>query len=54
LKPSLTTVRQPIYEIGKTAANILLDRINGSKDFVPKKIVVEGSLIVRDSVSRRA
>jgi len=53
LKPSLTTVRQPIYEIGKTAANILLDRIDGSKDFVPKKIVVEGSLIVRDSVSRR-
>ena len=53
LKPHLTTVRQPIYNMGKIAAEILLDRISSSKDFVPKKVVIEGNLIVRGSVARK-
>lgn len=53
LKPPLTTVKQPICEMGKMAAEILLDRINGSKSSSPKKVVVEGKLIIRDSVGRR-
>lgn len=53
LKPPLTTVKQPIYEIGKIAAEILLDRINNPEEFSPKKIVVEGNLIFRESVKRK-
>jgi len=53
LKPSLTTVRQPIYDMGKIAAEILLDRMSSSKDFVPKKVVIEGNLIERGSVAKK-
>ena len=50
LDPPLTTVEQPSYEIGKTAAQLLMEQIN-SKDenFVPKFIVLKTSLIVRGS-----
>lgn len=53
LKPPLTTVRQPIYDMGKIAAEILLDRMSSSVDFVPKKVVIKGNLIVRSSVARK-
>jgi len=45
---SLTTVKQPIKEIGRTAAEILLDKIkNGEKDKVHK--IIEPELVVRKS-----
>lgn len=49
LTPALTTVRQPAYEMGAQAADILIDNIhNGSVS--PKKIVVlEPELLVRKS-----
>jgi LacI family transcriptional regulator len=53
LKPPLTTVRQPAYKMGKIAAETLLDRINGLKEKSPKKIVVEGDLIIRRSVKKK-
>jgi LacI family transcriptional regulator len=53
LKSPLTTVKQPIYDMGKIAAEILLDRMSSSKDFVPKKVVIEGNLIERGSVARK-
>jgi DNA-binding LacI/PurR family transcriptional regulator len=46
--PRLTTVRQPLREMGRIAARVLLERINGperSDEFV----TVETELIVRDS-----
>lgn len=47
--PSLTTVRQPLSEMGQKGAQILLERIaNKSKGF-PSEIVVEPQLIVRES-----
>jgi len=50
LDPPLTTVEQPSYEIGKTAAQLLMAQIN-SKDekFVPKFIVLNTHLIIRGS-----
>lgn len=42
MKPPLTTVRQPIYQIGKVAAELLLERVKDSSNFEPRKIVVDG------------
>lgn len=50
LDPPLTTVEQPSYEIGKTAAQLLMEQINSNdEDFVPKFIVLNTHLIVRGS-----
>ena len=50
LDPPLTTVEQPSYEIGKTAAQLLMEQINNNDDkFLPKFIVLKTNLIVRGS-----
>ena len=50
LDPPLTTVEQPSYEIGTTAAKLLLEQIeNGGENFVPKLKVLKTHLIVRGS-----
>ena len=50
LDPPLTTVEQPSYEIGKTAAQLLMEQINSDdENFVPKFIVLKTQLIVRGS-----
>jgi LacI family transcriptional regulator len=47
--PSLTTVRQPLTEMGKRGAQVLLERIaNHEKEF-PSMIVMAPKLIVRES-----
>jgi LacI family transcriptional regulator len=51
IKPPLTTIRQPIYEIGKKSAEILLDLIEGRKK-APIRELVDVELIVRESVGR--
>jgi DNA-binding LacI/PurR family transcriptional regulator len=45
--PSLTTVRQPLRKMGMTAARILVQRLNGSKD--PGEVLVKPELMVRES-----
>lgn len=50
LKPALTTVRQPIQEIGRSLVELIMD--SSSKNLnqtVPKKIIYRMQLIVRDS-----
>jgi len=50
--PALTTVRQPLREMGVIAAQILLRRINASaKTPYPKTVTVEPELIVRESTA---
>jgi len=50
--PALTTVRQPLRQMGMTAAETLLQRItNASQDSYPNEIVVEPALIVRASTA---
>jgi DNA-binding LacI/PurR family transcriptional regulator len=50
LDPPLTTVEQPSYEIGKTAAQLLMEQINSNNEkFSPKFVVLKTHLIVRGS-----
>jgi len=50
--PALTTVRQPLRQMGMTAAETLLQRItNSAQDSYPNEIVVEPALIVRASTA---
>jgi DNA-binding LacI/PurR family transcriptional regulator len=47
--PSLTTVRQPLLEMGKRSAEILLDRIANRDKKYPSEIVMAPELVVRES-----
>jgi len=48
--PSLTTIRQPLSEMGTVAARVLLQRIRGEAD-VPETIPIHPDLIIRESTS---
>jgi DNA-binding LacI/PurR family transcriptional regulator len=50
--PRLTTVRQPLREMGQTAARVLLQTLDGAAPDQGPFIVLEPELIVRDSTSR--
>lgn len=52
IKPRLTTVRQPIYEVGKEAATILIDRIEGKLPPDRIKKVLPCEFVIRDSVRK--
>ncbi len=47
--PSLTTVRQPLREMGKTGARILLERIANPTAEYAAEIIMQPELIVRES-----
>jgi LacI family transcriptional regulator len=47
--PSLTTVRQPLLEMGKRGAQVLLDRIADHDKELPTQIVVAPEFVVRES-----
>src|SRR5579871_6353361 len=47
--PSLTTVRQPLTEMGKRGAQILLDRIGDREKEFPAEVVMSPELVVRES-----
>lgn len=48
-RPSLTTVKQPLREMGLKAAQVLLERIANPEQEWPAEIVMEPELIVRES-----
>ncbi len=48
MSPSLTTIRQPLIEIGQLSANILLDSLRGTHP-LSDEIAVEPQLVVRES-----
>ena len=52
VKPRLTTVAQPFYEIGKSAAELLLKRIKEDQKYTPQTILLPTKLIVRESAGR--
>src|SRR5437773_4919274 len=48
--PRLTTVRQPLHDMGETAARILLQRMQGFKDY-PMELAVPPELIIRETAA---
>ncbi|MGB7200243.1 MAG: LacI family DNA-binding transcriptional regulator [Acidobacteriaceae bacterium] len=53
ITPSLTTVRQPLREMGRTAAEYLLGRLQGTEKF-REQIVISPDLTLRDSTAPAA
>lgn len=49
LKPDLTVVNQCSYEIGKKAAEILIEKINCDGDWNPTKVIVPSDILMRSS-----
>lgn len=49
--PSLTTVRQPLRKMGEIAAQALVERIEGKKEY-PTEIAIEPELVVRESTGK--
>jgi LacI family transcriptional regulator len=50
--PGLTTIRQPLYEMGQRAADVLVARLEAPDAAVPRTISLEPSLIVRGTTAR--
>ena len=48
VEPAITIIAQPTYEIGSTAAELLLQRIE-QPDRPPRKVILQGRLVVRGS-----
>jgi DNA-binding LacI/PurR family transcriptional regulator len=51
VRPALTVVAQPTYELGQIAAEMLLRRLD-DKHTPPQEVVLRPTLLIRDS-SRR-
>lgn len=51
-RPTLTTVSPPLFEIGHTAASLLIDKIEGKSETASGEILLECSIIERDSTKR--
>lgn len=51
--PALTTIRQPLFEMGKIAAEVLLGRLSeGDTEEIPATVSVEPTIVVRQSTAR--
>jgi DNA-binding LacI/PurR family transcriptional regulator len=48
--PRLTTIRQPLHDMGVSAARILVQRLQGFKDY-PSEFAVTPELIIRESTA---
>jgi len=56
LKPSITVIRQPVYEMGSMAAKILIKKIENQKRNLkksPSVKILETELIVRESTKKK-
>jgi LacI family transcriptional regulator len=47
--PPVTVVRQPVYDLGATAARLLVDRLNGKGQTV-RKVVLKTEIVERASM----
>lgn len=52
ISPSLTTIAEPAFEIGKKSCQLLLQHIK-KKNFIPEEIILPGKLIIRESSTRK-
>lgn len=51
LSPSISTIDQPAYEMGKSAARTFIEMIN-NKEVIPENIILRPKLVVRESTNR--
>jgi len=51
VRPRLTTMRQPIKQMGQMSVQVLIDQINGNSESV-SQIIVKHELLIRDSCRR--
>ena len=49
IEPNLTTVEQPTYEMGKTAAKLLLEQMSSNNEVPQRIITLEAKLNIRES-----
>lgn len=55
VEPALTTVAQPVYELGKIAAELFLARtVSDPKTYVPETRVLKTELVIRNSSVKEA
>jgi LacI family transcriptional regulator len=47
--PSLTTIRQPLHQMGELAVQLLLQQLRSAETQAPPQVAVEPELIVRES-----
>ena len=47
--PRLTTIAQPVEAIGEQAAGLLLERLEGTVPSEPRRLVLRGRLMIRNS-----
>lgn len=52
ISPSLSTVAEPAYDVGRTSCELLLQHIVRKTNFQAREIVLPGELIVRESTCR--
>jgi len=52
ISPTLTTVAEPAFEVGKLSCELLIKHI-GKKKFYPEEITLSGKLIIRESTMRK-
>ncbi len=52
MQPAITLIAQPTYEIGKTAAELLLQRI-ADPGRPTRQVILKGQLLVRGSSTPR-
>ncbi len=52
VKPGLTTIRQPTYELGATAVSMVVERIQGKAPGLSRKVILPGELVIRESTGR--
>ena len=52
--PALTTIRQPLFEMGSLAAKTLLDKLAGKNARTSSILNVEPTLIIRHSTAKAA
>lgn len=49
--PKLTLIEQPTEKIGKMAAQLMIERIQGRWDDFPKVIELKAKMVINDSVA---
>jgi LacI family transcriptional regulator len=52
VKPALTTIHQPTYELGATAVSMVVERIQGKAAGLSRKVILPGELVIRESTRK--